>query len=444
MLRRCLLALLLVLLATPVEAQDHERPRNLILMIADGFGPASATLARGVADRPLALDSILTGSISTAAIDNRVTDSAAAGTAFACGIKTYNGAIALDTLRRPCRTLLEEAEARGMATGLVATSRITHATPASFASHVPQRAQEFDIAAQLIASGAEVLFGGGLRMFVPEEDGGDRDDGRDLRTELQHHGHALALDRNGFDALRATPASALLADGHMAYDLDRDPAQQPSLAEMTEKALALLSQSAAGQAEGFFLMVEGSRIDHAAHGNDPAGHVYDILAYDAAVQAALDFARQDGQTLVVSVADHETGGMTLGRDGIYAWDPAVLRAARASREAMEARIRAGEDVLAVVREGTAVDSLTAEEEAALLAAHAEGGSTLGRALGAVLSTRAGIGWTTTGHTAVDINLYAFGPDGGRLRGHLSNDVVGRVLFDLMGFDWTEPGAADDG
>ncbi|NNF57213.1 MAG: alkaline phosphatase [Rhodothermaceae bacterium] len=444
-MRRSVLFLLLVSLALPAQAQDDARPKNLILMIADGFGPASATLARGVADRPLALDGILTGSISTAATDSRVTDSAAAGTAFACGIKSYNRAIAVDTLGRPCTTLFDAAEARGMATGLVSTSRITHATPASFAAHVPQRSQELDIAAQLVASGVEVLFGGGLRMFVPEEDGGDRDDSRDLRTELQHQGHALALDRNGFDALRATPASALLADDHMAYEVDRDPAQQPSLAEMTTKALALLSQSTEGQREGFLLMIEGARIDHAAHGNDLAGHVHDILAYDAAVQGALDFAEANGQTLVVSVADHETGGMTLGRDGVYAWDPAVLRTARASREAMRARISAGDDVLAVVREGTAVDSLNADEAAALRAAHAAGDSpALDRAISAVLSARAGIGWTTTGHTAVDITLYAFGPDGGRLRGHLPNDAVGRILFDLMGFAWAEPGASEDG
>jgi alkaline phosphatase len=424
---RLLLAALLVL-AVPARAQDGERPKNLILMIADGFGPASATLAREVADRPLALDAILGGSVGTEATDSEVTDSASGATAFACGIKTYNGAIGVDTAGRPCRTLLEAAEARGMATGLVATSRITHATPASFAAHVPSRDLEAEIAAQMTASGADVLFGGGLGFFLPTP-AGRREDGRDLLVELTDRGYFVAADREGYDGLSLTPAAAFLADDQMAYELDRDETDEPSLAEMTRKALDLLSQSEEGRDEGFFLMVEGSRIDHAGHGNDPAAHYHDVLAYDAAVAAALDFARRDGRTLVVSVADHETGGLTLGRDGVYAWDPAPLRAVTASAERMAARIAAGEDTLAVAREGLGVDSLTAEEAAELRRA----GELARLALAGIASRRAGVGWTTLGHTGVDVLLYRYGPGSGWLTGHLENDAVGRVLFELLGF-----------
>ena len=431
----CRLFLLVFLaLAMPARAQDGERPKNLVLFIADGFGPASATLAREVADRPLALDAVLAGSVGTEATDSDVTDSAAGATAYACGLKTYNGAIAVDPGGRPCRTLLEAAEARGMATGLVVTTRLTHATPASFAAHVASRAEEAEIAAQMIDSGADVLFGGGRGFFLPAP-GGRREDGRDLLAALTDRGYFVAADRGSYDALALTPAAAFLADDQMAYEIDRDETDEPSLAEMTQRALDLLAASEAGRAEGFFLMVEGSRIDHAAHGNDPAAHYHDVLAYDAAAAAALDFARRDGQTLVVSVADHETGGLTLGRDGVYAWDPASLRAVTASAERMAARIASGEDTLAVAREGLGVDSLTAEEASGLQSA----GTLVRLALAGLASRHAGVGWTTLGHTGVDVLLYRFGPGAERLTGHLANDAVGRVLFDLLGL---EPGVAE--
>ncbi len=436
-MRHGFLFLLAVLLAAPAVAQDDapERPKNLILMIADGFGPSYATLAREATGEPLALDAVLVGSVGTAATDTRVTDSAAGATAYACGLKTYNGAIAVDPERRPCRTLLEEAEARGMATGLVATSRITHATPASFAAHVPQRAMEAEIAAQLAASGVEVLLGGGRPFFLPEAAGGNREDGRDLTGEMEAAGFTVAADRAGFDALAAAPAAALLADSHLDYELDRDPATQPSLAEMTAKALSLLVASEGGQEEGFFLMVEGSRIDHAGHGNDPAGVLHDVLAYDDAVQVALDFAEADGHTLVVSVADHETGGMTLGRAGIYAWNADYLNGITATFEGAGRRIATGGDPADVLRDAGIADSLTAEEVAAIAAAVAtpdpyDGGAVLA----ALVAPRSGIGWTGSGHTGVDVGLYAAGPGAERLRGHLPNDEVGRRLFALMGFE----------
>ena len=433
-MRRILLACFVVLLAVPVQAQEPERPKNVILLIADGFGPASATMARTAIGRPLALDAILTGSVATGATDSEVTDSAAGATAYACGIKTYNGAIAVDTLRAPCRTILEAAEERGMATGLVATSRITHATPASFAAHVPSRGMELEIAMQLMDAGVEVLFGGGRAMFVAQEHGGTRGDGRRLLAEARKRGVAVATSREELRDVTRVPALALLADDHMAYELDRDPAAEPSLAEMTRRALDLLNNSEDGRENGFFLMVEGSRIDHAAHENDPAGHLHDILAFDDAVAVALEFAREHSNTLVVSSSDHETGGMSLGRDGIYDWNPEYLLSVRSSFEAMGERTFTGEPILDVVREGTAADDLTPEEVAALESALAtEDEALFGETLRNIVSTRAGIGWTTGGHTAVDVGLYSFGPGSELFRGHMENDEVGRRLFEALGF-----------
>lgn len=433
-----------VLAATSATAQTAtspgDAPRNVVLMIADGFGPASATLGRAAKGRPLALDSVLVGSVETSATDSRVTDSAAAATAFACGTKTTNGAVGVDTDGVRCRTILEAAEARGMATGLVATSRITHATPAAFAAHVASRADEPTIAAQMLASGTDVLIGGGTRFFTPTTAGGSRADGRDLLAEARAAGWAVATDRTGFDALTTTPALALLAPDHLAYEIDRQrlprpsgETDQPSLAAMALRALDLLAASADGRASGVFLMVEGSRIDHAGHANDPAAHLRDILAYDAAVAAVLAWAAAEGQTLVVSTADHETGGMTLGRDGLYAWSPAPLLAATASLERMTARIAAGEDPVAVVQAGVGADALEAGVADALRGAGvAQDAGAVARIVRDLEAVPAGIGWTTGGHTAVDVGLYAWGPGARAFHGAMTNDGVGRALFTVLG------------
>ena len=406
-------------------------PRNVVLFVADGFGPASATLGAAAKGAPLAFDSLLVGAVETSASDSRVTDSAASATAYSCGLKTYNGAIAVDSLRRPCRTVLEAAEAAGFATGLVATSRITHATPAAFAAHVESRAEEAEIARQMSASGVDLLLGGGLGVFESVDMGFARS--ATLLDHMTEAGWAVATDRAGYDALAALPAAALLADSHLAYEIDRDETDQPSLAEMTTRALDLLAASDDGRETGFFVLIEASRIDHAGHANDPAAHVRDILAYDAAVAAALAWAAADGTTLVVSTADHETGGMTLGRDGVYRWDPTPLLAATASFEAMGLAMGAGEDPAEVVRAGLGLDALPDGAAEALRGAVASGDpaayATLVRDLA---SEPAGIGWTTGGHTAVDVGLYAFGPGAEAFRGRHANAAVGRALFRALG------------
>lgn len=415
-------------------------PKNVILLISDGCGPASFTMARDYyrdvlhAGATLHLDSLLVGAVRTFATNSRVTDSAAGATAFACGIKTYNGAIAVDTLQQPVATVLEAAEARGMATGLVATSRITHATPAAFAAHVASRGSEAAIADQMLQQGIDVLMGGGRNFFVPTEAGGKRTDGRDLRQDALRQGYQVVEDRAGFDAGLRTPVLALLAPDHMAYEIDRNPRHEPSLAEMTRTALDLLDDDP----DGFFLMVEGSRIDHAGHANDLGGHLHDILAFDAAIAAAVRFARQDGQTLVVSVSDHETGGLTLGRNvdrrGVYAWNPEVLARLKASHEAILPQLKPGADWQAVIGAATGIEDWTDAERAQVAEAQAANfppGAL--KALNEMVSVRAILGWTTDGHTAVDVNLYAFGPGREAFIGHHDNTHIGQTLAWLLGF-----------
>lgn len=437
-MRRLLFLLLFAGMVIPgckAPAAD-ETPRNIILFISDGCGPASFTFARGYVQaargvETLPTDAIQVGAIRTHSSSSRVTDSAAGATAFACGVKTYNGAIAVDTARRPLATLLEAAEQKGMATGLVVTSTITHATPAAFSAHVPNRSMETEIAAQQLEQGIEVLFGGGRAMFVPREAGGRRQDGRDLLAEAREKGYTVLTDRTAFDDSLHTPVLGLFADSHMAYELDRDPAEQPSLAEMTEKALALLGDNP----KGFFLMVEGSRIDHAAHVNDAGAHLHDILAFEEAVKVALDFARRDGQTLVLSTSDHETGGLTLGRnvDGtsVYAWKPNVVARAEHSYEYL----------VSALDEGLAPDSVLTREFGITDATPAEARAVrdaLGRKdfhpLTEAVARRAFIGWTTNGHTGVDVNVFAFGPGATHFYGNYDNTHIGRTLASFLDAD----------
>ena len=437
---RWLLLVWLILWGPGVEvwAQAMSRPKNLILMIADGCGPASITMARDYARavlgrEELALDAIQVGAVRTGSVSSRVTDSAASATAYACGVKTYNGAIAVDTTGRPLATLLEAAKARGMATGLVVTSRITHATPAAFAAHVPRRAMESEIAVQILNQRVDVLLGGGWAYFLPVSEGGRRTDQRNLLREAEAVGYQVVRTAADFRNGVRRPVLGLFGPDHLPYEIDRNPKAVPSLAEMTRTAISLLQEDP----EGFFLMVEGSRIDHAGHANDAAAHVLEVLAYDEAVAVALDFARRDGQTLVVSVADHEAGGLSLGRNvdgrGIYDWRPEVLARVQASHERLIPALRQSDRPDSLLHAWLGLDSLRAEEQALVRQATVKP-DRWPVVLTELIGRRAVVGWTTNGHTAVDVNLYAFGPGAERLVGSFENDELGRLLAELMGFD----------
>jgi alkaline phosphatase len=217
-MRRVLFALCATLLLTaPAAAQrapnapDGDGPTNVILMIPDGFGPASVTMARDYlrwrdGTQELPYDSLHVGSTRTLSSSSRITDSAAGGTALATGTKTYNGAISVDSTRRPLGTILEGAERRGLATGLVVTSRLTHATPAVFSAHVPDRDQENEIARQQLNQDIEVLLGGGRRHFLPETMAGSaRNDQRNLLDAAERKGsHRSTTSRCSASSAGAT------------------------------------------------------------------------------------------------------------------------------------------------------------------------------------------------------------------------------------------------
>ena len=433
------------------RSADEERPRNVILVIADGFGPTAQSFARGFAEnRTLTLDSVLLGQIRTAAADSLITDSAAAATAFHCGVKGQNRSVGFDVFGRPCRGLMDFAAEAGYATGVVTNTRITHATPAAFSARHADRNAELEIAALQIASGRDLLFGGGRARFLPAGAGGKRDDGRDLLQEAREAGYAVLTERAELLNAQTLPALGLFADSHIDYAIDRGPAQ-PGLLDLTRIALRLLSEDK----RPFFLMLEAGRIDHAGHANDPATHLREILEYDRVAAELLAFAREDGRTLVLLTSDHETGGLSLARNQLpgapYEWRPQALAEVRASTERMLRELAARKEregaafdrfaaVQAVLRRDASIGALDAEERA-WIQEEAQFGN-LGFVLGRIQSKRAGVAWGTWGHSAADVNLYGIGPGAERFRGNLDNTEVARGLAELLG--WRPfPVAADE-
>lgn len=281
--------------------------KNIVFFIGDGMGIAQIQSARiksrGATGRLNMELMPVTGFVNTCAADKLITDSSAGGTALASGIKTNNGAIGIDTSGIPYRTILEICQSLGKSTGLVVTSSITHATPATFATHTANRDEEPEIAEQLIYNKVNILFGGGRAFFLPKKvRGSKRKDNRDLIKEAKRLGYTLIEDKIG---LMNAEGNYLLGLFQME-DLKNDTTE-PSLAEMTKKAIEILNKNP----NGFFLMVEGSQIDWECHENQIDRMIEQVLRFDEAVKVGLDFALNDSHTIVLVTADHETGGLGI-------------------------------------------------------------------------------------------------------------------------------------
>lgn len=278
-------------------------PKNIVLMIGDGMGLTQITAGLYTNGNSLNLERCTaTGLIKTHSQNRIVTDSGAGATAFSCGCKTYNGAIGVDKDKKPCTTILEQAKKEGYAVGMVATSSITHATPASFVAHVPNRAEMMDIATFFLRTDLDCFLGGGMKYF------NQRPDGRDLCAELTAKGYDIYnVGQDKIGNLVPNPNKPFAwfsaAEEPLSVVAGRD--YLPAAAKMTPPFLKKRS------AKGFFLMIEGSQIDWACHAKDGERARREMLDFDAAIGEVLKFALADGETLVVITADHETGGMAI-------------------------------------------------------------------------------------------------------------------------------------
>ena len=450
-----LLALALVLTSfVPTFAADNSKKeeqaviKNVIMMIPDGMSFEAFTLARWFTpDWKFALDEILTGSVRTNNSDVPMADSAPAATAMSTGYKSeapyigcypqtfgMAGAKNYDPAKAdmPIATVLEAAKYSGRSTGVVSTSRVNHATPAAFYSHHPSRKEYDTLIEQGVYQNIDVVLGAGTNYLTAEK----RNDGEDLISVLKDKGYTFITKRNELLNTKADKLWGLFAKKDLAYDLEADKTIEPSLEEMTKKAIEILSKNE----NGFFLIVEGSEIDWAGHSNDPVNMVGDILAYDKAVKAALDFAKTNKDTVVISAADHGTGGITMGNyhtSGTYTKNKLgyytdIIKNAKGG--ALKASSELDEDrtnIREVVKKYFGITDLT-DEEVKFIKEYdsAESG------IGLMISERSGIGWTTHGHVGGDIGLYCYSsnPNVPALSGTIMNNEIGEYIARVMNFD----------
>ncbi|WP_417897974.1 alkaline phosphatase [Bacillus haimaensis] len=408
--------------------------QNVIFLIGDGMGNSYTTGYRTLKDDPntpemedTKFDPYLVGMQSTHSWDpeESVTDSAAAATSMSAGIKTYNGAIAVDLEKKDVKTVLEQAKENGQSTGLVATSQINHATPAAFGSHDESRNNYNEIADDYyddLINGehkVDVLLGGGTSYFV-------RDD-RDITKEFEKDGYSYVTTRDEMLNDKNEQILGLFAPKGMDKKIDR-PAEQPSLKEMTNAALERLDKNK----KGFFLMVEGSQIDWAGHDNDVVAAMSDMEDFEEAFQAAIDFAKKDKNTLVIATADHSTGGMALGRDGVYKWDPSAIKAAKKTPDFIAKEIAEGAPVEETLKKYIDLE-LTPEEVQSVQEAKDTSGDVLeiDNAIEKIFDLRTGTGWTTDGHTGEDVTVYAYGPGMEKFAGKIDNTDTAKEIFAIL-------------
>jgi alkaline phosphatase len=273
--------------------------RNIVLMIGDGMGLATVYSAMTASRHPLNIERCnIIGLQKTFSSDHYITDSGAAGTAFASGHKTNNGSLGMDSEGKPVKSILEIAKENGLATGLVSTSAITDATPAAFVVHEPGKNSPEDIAKDFLKIDIDVFIGGGYDHFA------NRTDKLNLIDSLKLRGYKVETSMNALLKSTSLKLAGLVAPVNTPYRLD---GRGNMLPESSRKAIEILNKNP----KGFFLMIEGSEIDLAAHAKDIPPLIDETLDFDDAVGIVLDFAKSDGHTLVVITADHETGGVAI-------------------------------------------------------------------------------------------------------------------------------------
>lgn len=278
-------------------------PKNIIILIGDGMGTTQVTADVLTNPKSAFLRFKLSGFSLTQSASNLITDSGAGGTAISTGERTKNYFIACDTTEKPLETIMEKAINFKKATGIVATSSITDATPASFSAHVNNRKKEFEIAQQQANSNIDLFIGGGARFFLPNNiPGGKRTDGVNL-VDVISKKWTYTDNYNNLMSIKSNKIFALLDTTNIRPATERNF----TLGDLTKKALSVLQNNK----NGFVLMVEGSQIDWACHGNDQKYLIGELNDFSTAINAALDFAEKDKNTLVIVLADHETGGTSI-------------------------------------------------------------------------------------------------------------------------------------
>ena len=450
---RKLLSSLCVLAACGATAK--EQPHNIIMVIADGMGPAYTTGYRYYNDDPKTeavegtiFDKYLVGMASTypAPVSGYVTDSAAGATALSAGIKTYNGAIAMDVDKNPVETVLERAKQYGLKTGAVVTSQVNHATPASYLAHNEYRRNYNEIADSYVDDRIkgqlkfDVLFGGGWQYFI-------RDD-RQLVDELTSQGVQYIDAYQQLSTLtNDKPALGLFADVGLPHALD--DSNRYRLSAMTKTATELL----ASEDKGYFLLVEASQVDWAGHSNDISAAMAEMDDLAKTIEYLESYVAQTPNTTVILTADHSTGGLTLAAHGEYKWQPELLKKQLHSPKIIAASIT--EQKLAKPALDKLFNFELSQDEFALITAATNEAETkladyeklskaaqnkqrkpsaeyiVAKAVKKIIDGRTNTGWTSGGHTAIDVPIIAFGQYADKFKGHLDNTDIAKKVFKLL-------------
>jgi alkaline phosphatase len=457
-------------LVVPVaSAQQQGKAKYVILLIGDGMGLAQRKAAEvflsGARDpnlpvelKQLTMNSFPAGGLTrTHSLDSLVTDSAASGTAIACGRKTMNGMIGMDpNATVPYRTIAEIAKDRGWKVGIVTTEAIEGATPSCFYAHQSSRGEQYEIAMQLAASRFDYFAGAATRYTEPNSLSG-----RPSPVEAaRRNGFAIVTDGEQIKALKPDAGRVWInvptaeRARSMPYAIDR-PKGDVCLADLARKGIELLDNPV-----GFFLMLEGAKIDFAGHDNDAGACVGDVLDLDRAVEVAVEFYRKHpNETLVIVTADHETGGMTLGTaGGSIGFLAARLAKQKASCPAFEPNVAAFrqkkvpfEDAWPAIRDTFGFDDTAESTLQQIKAAYAlsmvderersrnrEVYRPYGRrdplliTIGQIVSRQAGIGWTTLSHTGIPVWTTAIGVGSEQFNGYYDNTDIFRKLAAVMG------------
>ena len=453
----------------PGQAQDIKdvKPvKNIILLIPDGTSPGSVSLARWIQwyqskgkIEKLFIDPYLCGTIRTSCSDSPIGDSAPTTSCYMTGhmskagwVATYpianpkNDLYPIDTTLsyQPMMTLLEAAKAvQGRSTGLVVTCEFPHATPADCASHSYNRGRYDWIAPQMVHNNLNVMIGGGAQRLSAAD-----------KKYLEEKGYGVFInDMNGMRNYKGDNMWSLLTQSDMSYELDRDPAKEPSLDETTKIAIDKLSKNP----KGFFLMVEGSKVDWVAHSNDAPGIASEFLAFDRACKVAFDFARSNGETAVIIVPDHCTGGTTIGRQGFHIntadglFGPVARVKMTAEAIADKLNSIPNSEVQQLFRENVGYE-LSKEEMNALnnckdyknspIPADKRSATNVEASLYSGSMTtfvtkiegqHSGIGFTSNSHTGDDVFLAAYHPSGVLPVGMHTNIELNHYMCNLFGF-----------
>lgn len=291
----CLLLLITGISALAQQSEAVVHPRNIIFMIGDGMGVAQIYAGLTANRDTLNLERFkFIGFSKTYSANHYITESAAGATAFAIGEKTHNGAIGVDSNNRFKQTILEIARDKGLSTGLIATTDITDASPAAFVAHVSSRKMQQEIAADYVKSGVDIFIGAGKEHF------NKRKDGRNLIEELKQKNYQVLYNIDDIAKIKSGKIAGLVPE--LPATVRGNYEEKAALT-----AISILNKNP----NGFFLMIEGSKIDDGGHDNNLSEVITEMQDFDRVIGKVLDFAIKDGNTLVVVTADHETGGLTL-------------------------------------------------------------------------------------------------------------------------------------